>query len=445
VQTDSNMSLTIGLTQLKRKKRNDGTIPVYIRFTENRKSRYKSTGIAVKKKYWLGKKDSWISSSHDRAEQLNRLLKNQLTDVYNVEEELYKQDKLSLDSITDALSEDDSKEDSRSILYQAQEYKNHLQSEDRYWEQRHYTVVINNLELFIEDRNMPNQLDQLTAQWIEEFQDWLLTDVGNSPNTVRKKLQRLKGMTDWLLKKDDIEQDPYPKVDRVKFQKVNNKVKLSFDQIRAIENLSLERGSDLWHTRNYFMFSFYNAGIRFGDLCCLTWGNLIDGRLIYKMNKTGQQKSINQQRPMYQLLLRYVDNLGGLVSFTTWEPTIKATMEPIDFFAPLIRKYAASHSKQYIFPILDDIYRDPQELRKKISSNNVIVNRHLKTIAGKAGIQSNVSFHVSRHSFAHYALKKGMDLYAISKALGHSRLKVTEEYIKTFDEELLDQSMNQLF
>jgi len=75
----------------------------------------------------------------------------------------------------------------------------------------------------------------------------------------------------------------------------------------------------------------------------------------------------------------------------------------------------------------------------------VIVNRHLKTIATKAGIQASVSFHVSRHSFANYALKKGMDLYAISKALGHSDLKVTEEYIKTFDEELLDQSMNQLF
>ncbi len=85
------------------------------------------------------------------------------------------------------------------------------------------------------------------------------------------------------------------------------------------------------------------------------------------------------------------------------------------------------------------------ELRKKISSKNVIANRYLKKIAQRAGIQASISFHVSRHSFAHYALKKGMDLYAISKALGHSDLKITETYLKSFDEELLDNSMNKLF
>lgn len=75
----------------------------------------------------------------------------------------------------------------------------------------------------------------------------------------------------------------------------------------------------------------------------------------------------------------------------------------------------------------------------------MIVNRHLKSIAKMAGVQANVSFHCSRHSFANYALQKGMDLYSISKALAHSDLKITEEYLKSFDEELLDQSMDKLF
>ena len=62
-----------------------------------------------------------------------------------------------------------------------------------------------------------------------------------------------------------------------------------------------------------------------------------------------------------------------------------------------------------------------------------------------AEIDANISFHVSRHSFANYANKKGMDLYSISKALAHSDLKTTQQYLDSFDEEKLDKSMNELF
>lgn len=438
-------SLTIGLTQLKRKKRNDGTIPVYIRFTEDRKSRYKSTGIAIKAKHWLGKTDNWVSTSIGKStsQRYNRKLRNMLNEVRDVEEQLYKKERLSLDTIMDALSEDET--DTRSILHQAKAYKEHLKKDDRYWEQRHFTVIINNLESFISGNGKSDRLDQLDADWIEDWQDWLLNDVGNGNNTVRKKLQRLKGLTDWLYDNGEIKSNPYERVDRVESKRTNNKIKLSFQQIEAIKNLKLQSGSDLWHTRNYFMFSFYNAGIRFGDLCCLKWKNLIDGRLIYRMNKTDQQKSINQLQPMYGILIQYA-KIGEYVTFTQWQPTLQRPVDPIDSCLKyIVIAYAQKHGNDYMFPILDENYSDPQKLRAKISSKNVIVNRHLKTLADKAGIQANVSFHVSRHSFAHYALKKGMDLYAISKALGHSGLKVTEEYIKTFDEELLDKSMKNLF
>lgn len=403
------MGVTIGLTQLKRKKRKDGTIPIYIRVTEDRKSRYKSTGIAVKKSEWL-KKDKLVSSKHRRADHLNMKLKKQLRNVQQIEERLYKEDRLSRDAIMAELSED---HDPRSVIQQAKEYKKHLQSEDRYWAQRHFSVMINNLESYINDRGKPDQIGSLNAEWIEDFQDYLLSDVGNGDNTVRKKMQRLKGMTDWLLKAGKISSDPFQTVEKVKREKTNSKVKLSFKQIEAIEKLDLEKGSRLWHVRNYFMYSFYNAGIRFGDLCTLKWSNIVDGRLKYEMAKTGSEKSIKQRPPMKRILDHY--------------------------------RTGNEDPEDYIFPILERTYSDPMELRKRISSNNVQTNNRLKVIAEKAGIQANISFHVSRHSFAHYALKKGMDLYAISKALGHSELRITEEYIKSFDEELLDNSMAELF
>ena len=47
------------------------------------------------------------------------------------------------------------------------------------------------------------------------------------------------------------------------------KEKLDISEIQALEALELEEGSLDWHSRNCFLFSFYCAGIRAGDL--LPW------------------------------------------------------------------------------------------------------------------------------------------------------------------------------
>ncbi len=413
------MALTIKLTQLKRKKRKDGTIPIYIRMTEDQKSRYRSTGISVLPKHW-NPNEKRVRKSHRNDTLLNNKLEGQLIEIKQIKHELSQNKNLSLDTLKQAISEDS---DPRSVQHQAKEYRQHLNAEERYWEYRHFKVVMNNLDRFIKEKDVPNALDQIDSEWIENFQDFLLTEggpekkdgtrKGNSANTVRKKLQRLKGMFTWLIKNKNLKHDPFTRVDRVEKKKANTKTKLTFQQIKTIKELKLQKESKLWHVRNYFMYSFYNAGIRFGDLCTLTWDNLVDGRLTYSMHKTGKRKSIKQLKPMEKILNLYRDK----------------DSKPTD----------------YIFPILDDKYSDPMELRKAIGSKNARVNLMLKDIASEADIEANISFHVSRHSFAHFALKKGMDLYSISKALGHSDLKITEQYLKSFDEEKLDSDMEEIF
>ena len=43
------------------------------------------------------------------------------------------------------------------------------------------------------------------------------------------------------------------------------------------------------------------------------------------------------------------------------------------------------------------------------------------------------------------ARKKGMKLYDISKALGHSSLSITESDLENFDDDSLDNAMENLF
>lgn len=60
-------------------------------------------------------------------------------------------------------------------------------------------------------------------------------------------------------------------------------------------------------------------------------------------------------------------------------------------------------------------------------------NRSIERWAKRAGIGKHVSFHTSRHTFATLALSKGIDLYTVSKMLGHTNITQTQVYAKILD------------
>lgn len=53
----------------------------------------------------------------------------------------------------------------------------------------------------------------------------------------------------------------------------------------------------------------------------------------------------------------------------------------------------------------------------------------------KAGITKPITFHCARHSFAYLLLKKNVNIYTISKLLGHSHVKTTEIYLHLLDKD----------
>jgi site-specific recombinase XerD len=57
----------------------------------------------------------------------------------------------------------------------------------------------------------------------------------------------------------------------------------------------------------------------------------------------------------------------------------------------------------------------------------------MQTWVAQAAITKKVTFHTSRHSFACLALENGVDIFTVSKLLGHSRLETTLVYSKILD------------
>ncbi len=82
------------------------------------------------------------------------------------------------------------------------------------------------------------------------------------------------------------------------------------------------------------------------------------------------------------------------------------TGEPISFKLPnkaitILQKYNLTDDNQFIFPVMNmptDSSND--RLIQKKESRNAYINKTLKEIAATVGITKNVSFHISRHSFA---------------------------------------------
>ena len=51
------------------------------------------------------------------------------------------------------------------------------------------------------------------------------------------------------------------------------------------------------------------------------------------------------------------------------------------------------------------------------------------------GIEKHVSFHCARHTFATMMLTLGVDLYTVSKLLGHASVDQTQVYARMVDKQ----------
>jgi integrase len=160
-----------------------------------------------------------------------------------------------------------------------------------------------------------------------------------------------------------------------------------------------------------FVFAFYARGMRFGDVCRLRPENVEDGTLDYLMMKTGQRVRGKLPPPAVEIAERYVSD------------------------------------REFLFPFLDDgDDKDPKHLRRRIASNNVLVNKALKDVADAAEIKRDgLSMHVARHSYADFARRKSGNLHAIMESLGHTSLQVTQQYLKSLDKDASDELDDQLW
>lgn len=392
----------------------NGEYPIYLRITNNRKHKYISTGVSVLEKHWNPEREK-VRRSHDNYKTLNETLKLKKDEAEQVQTELIRNGTETAKAIRERLN-NTQKADFFAL---GDELLEELEANKKFYASKTLKVVLGKLENFEGERSLP--LKRIDAVYFEKFEQFLKTEYGNGDSTINKNFEPIRKIIQRALKSHLMANDPFKEYDVPTRSRAKKKTKLTFEQIQDIEELDLEPDSWEWHVRNAFLFSFYSGGIRFGDICCLKWENVKNGKLSYQMNKNEKPFSTELNDYQKEILSRYSGALN-----------------------------------QFIFPFLNNHkdYSDPVELRRDISSNNVLVNGKkekdketgLKRIAKMAGIDENVSFHVSRHSFAQYAVsERGLDVYELMQTLRHSKIETTQSYLKSLNEELADKAMKKVF
>ena len=61
-------------------------------------------------------------------------------------------------------------------------------------------------------------------------------------------------------------------------------------------------------------------------------------------------------------------------------------------------------------------------------------NQNIRQWCKRAGITKQVTMHTARHTFAVLLLTKGVDIYTVSRLLGHTSIATTQIYADIVDE-----------
>lgn len=170
-------------------------------------------------------------------------------------------------------------------------------------------------------------------------------------------------------------------------------------------------------TRDYmemFLFSFHACGLRISDILTLEW------------------KSVNFEKKEIRKVLFKSDKIH--------------TIPLNDGAISILKRWHGRHDR-FVFGLLHDTFdlSDDSELKRMRLNKNRSILTSLKTLGDKIGLPFNLTMHVARHTFAVWALNRGVDVHKISRLMGHASIIATEKvYAQFLPSTLEDEVMNKL-
>lgn len=237
---------------------------------------------------------------------------------------------------------------------------------------------------------------------IVAFRNWL-TDNNLAPKTINRKLAANSSFLDFLTEKSIIEFNPCTSIKRPRQEVLQPTNDLSDEEISNL--LSLVDGlTGIGLLHKAVIYTLFTTGIRKIELINLKRKNFFvkDSHYLIEVRAKGGKQLVKVIHPR----------------------CAEAILSYIEFLEQDGQKV---HPEDWIFrPSRNPL--DPTHIIKPLNPKSV--DYIVKSWCKKAGIHHRISPHSARASYIGSALESGVDLYKISKDVGHASIKTTEEYNK---------------
>lgn len=164
-----------------------------------------------------------------------------------------------------------------------------------------------------------------------------------------------------------------------------------------------------------FLFAFYACGMRVVDVMTLQWThvNLEKKELSKIMVKTNKRHIIPLNDAAITILKKWQEKTLG---------------------------------NRFVFNLLKESINldDSEALYRARNTATRSINQSLNVIGEKLEIPFTLSMHVARHTFAVFALNKGLSMTVVSRLLGHGSTDITEKVYARFLPETLSTELSRL-
>ena len=239
-----------------------------------------------------------------------------------------------------------------------------------------------------------NKIDNITKQDIKKWIAFLQAQ-GKQASTINVTVNRLSRVFNYMFDEEYIEVNVFKKIRQLKTQK---KIIYPLNDSEIKQMLLIASRHKYKHIalRNVVLFSMMlECGLRISEVANLKNEDILENQIIIRNGKNNKDRALAITPIMKKQMIKY-DRLK--------------------------RNRYKTDDYQYYFVSYQ---------RGKLSEKSIW--DMMQRIKEQMTIRSVVRFsgHTLRHTYAHMAMRNGMDIYTLSKNMGHSSVTMTQNYLQT--------------
>ena len=253
------------------------------------------------------------------------------------------------------------------------------------------------------------RITSIDARWIY---DYTAKMTKLSETTKNDYILLLRAVFNYAISEKLINKEKYPfnesKIDNYYSIQTSGKTKRAltlteFDKLKTARKLLSPAQQEAW---DYFMLSYLFNGANLRDIAELKYSDIDkhDNTITFKRKKTSKKKKADKE-----IVVVLSKQISKIIEY----------------------RGNPENEQSYIFPIFSGNEVDDLKKTIVVKEKTHSWGKKWELIANKAGVRSDLTYQMARHTYASIALLNNVPIEEISKSMGHSTIEQTKDYLDT--------------